>query len=271
MHSNLGRLFIKTLHDQRGAILGYGLGTALYAGAMLAFYPSMRSFTGLSDLMESYPDALKAFFAGQEAWRDFASLNGFLSLEFFSLAPLIFAIFTCNSAAHLVSGEEEKGTLDLLLSNPLPRWRLVLEKYAALLVSLLLICLLAAAGVLVGAAAFAHEDKVSYGGLTAQCLNLLPLALLFGTMTFLATAFVRRRVAMGIGMGLTFAAYLWNGLSPAVKSLRPYQKISPFYLYQPMEVYRSGLDWGGVGLLLGLSLLFLLISLPLFQRKDLGV
>jgi len=271
MRPNYGFLFLKALRDHRGAILGYGLGTALYAGAMLAFYPSMKSFTGLSDLMQNYPDALKALFAGPEAWLDFASMNGFLAIEFFSLAPLIFAIFTCNSAAHLISGEEERGTLDLLLSNPLPRWRLVLEKYAALLASLLLICLLTAAGILIGAAAFAHDEKVSYARLTAECLNLLPLSLLFGTITFLATAFVRRRIAMGIGMGLTFAAYLWNGLSPTVKSLQAYQKISPFYLYQPMEVYRSGLDWGGVGLLLGLSALFLLISLPLFQRKDLGV
>ncbi len=261
-------LFLKTLRDYRWSILGYGIGMTLYGLLVVSVYPYIEGVPGLGDLLESYPPALRNIF-GFEDIHAFITLEGFLSVEMFSLAPLIIAIFTITAGGGLLAGEEEKGTLDLLLSNPLPRWRLVLEKYAALVVALLLICLLTAAGLFIGAVII--EETVAGKKLLSGALNLFPITLLFGTLTLFLTSLLRRRVAVGVGVALMIGTYLWNGLAPMVPELEASRQYTPFYLYHAQEVLAEGIRWGDWGILAGLSLALLLLSLPLFRRKDLAV
>lgn len=263
----LRNLFLKSLRDHRASILGYGLGMALFGLLILFVFPTIEGMEGVSDLFDQYPPAFKSLF-GMEG-DNFLTLEGFLAIEMFSLGPLVVALFAVNAAASMVAGEEERGTLDLLLANPLPRWRLVLEKYGAGAAALLAVCLLTAAGLIIGVLAVGQE--ASYGGLVATSLYLFPLALFFGTLTLLLSAFLRRRVAVGVGLGLTIATYLWDGLAPLKASLEPYGKISPFYLYEPSTTLAGTIPWGDIGILLGLSAVLLLASLWAFRRKDLGV
>jgi ABC-2 type transport system permease protein len=263
----LRNLFLKTLRDHRAAILGYGLGMAIYGLLVLLLFPTMQSMEGFAELLDQYPPALKSLFGIEGA--NFLKIEGFLGTYTFNFAPLILAVFAVNAAGGMVAGEEEGGTLDLLLANPVPRWRLVLEKYGAGVAALLIACLLMAAGQVVGVLAIGQE--ISYGGLVAASIYVLPLVLFFGTLTLLASAFMRRRAAVGLGLGLTIATYLWNGLAPMNASLAPYRKISPFYLYKPAEVLAGRIAWGDVGILLGLSAVLLVASLWAFRRKDLAV
>ena len=48
------------------------------------------------------------------------------------MVPLLLLIAAIGAGARATAGEEERGTLDLLLANPISRRRLVLEKLAAL-------------------------------------------------------------------------------------------------------------------------------------------
>jgi ABC-2 type transport system permease protein len=263
----LRNLFLKTLRDHRASILGYGLGMALFGLMILFVFPTVEGMEGIGDTFDSFPPAFKSLF-GMEGG-NFLTLEGFLAIELFSLGPLVVAVYAVNAAANMIAGEEERGTLDLLLANPMPRWRLVLEKYGAVAAGLLAVCLLTAAGLVIGVLAVGQE--ISYVGLVATSLSLLPLTLFFGTLTLLATAFLRRRAAVGVGLGLTVALFLWNGLAPLKASLAPYRKISPFYLYEPSVTLGGRIPWGDMGILLGLSAVLLGVSLWAFRRKDLGV
>lgn len=263
----LRNLFLKALRDHRAAILGYGLGMGLYGFLVLLIFPTMQGMEGFAKLLDQYPPALKSIFGMEGA--DFATLEGFMASYTFNFGPLILAVFSVNAAASAVAGEEEGGTLDLLLANPLPRWRLVVEKYGADVVALLAICLLMAAGLVIGVASVGAD--ISSSALAATSLYVLPLTLFFGTVTLLASAFLRRRAAVGVGLGLAIATYLWNGLAQLNSSLQPYRKLSPFFLYNPSEVLGGRVAWGDVGILLGLSALLLVVSLWAFRRKDLGV
>ena len=58
-----------------------------------------------------------------------ATPEGFFNLQPFSiLAPLLFIVFAVAKGSDATAGEEERGTLDLLLANPLPRRRVVAGK-----------------------------------------------------------------------------------------------------------------------------------------------
>ena len=102
------------------------------AALMVAVYPSVRDNPALNKMVESYPEALKASsaFGGNV---DYASGAGYLSSELFSfMVPLLLLVAAIGAGARATAGEEERGTLDLLLANPISRRRLVLEKLAAL-------------------------------------------------------------------------------------------------------------------------------------------
>jgi hypothetical protein len=66
---------------------------------------------------------------------DFSSPVGYVNVELLSwLAPIIFIAFAVSIAARALAGEEENGTLSLLLAHTVGRRRLVLQKYAAMIV-----------------------------------------------------------------------------------------------------------------------------------------
>src|SRR5512146_735571 len=132
----LRNAFVKTLRDARRAIGWWSLGLIAMAALMIAVYPTVRDNPDLNRMVEDYPDALKAFIAfGGDL--DYVSGAGYLGSELFSfMVPLLLLVAAIGAGARALAGEEERGTLDLLLANPLSRRRLVLDKLAALTVEL---------------------------------------------------------------------------------------------------------------------------------------
>ena len=88
---------------------------------MTAVYPTVRDNPELNRLVEEYPEALKAFIAFGGSI-DYVSGAGYLGSELFSfMVPLLFLIAAVANGASAIAGEEERGTLDLLLSQPVTR------------------------------------------------------------------------------------------------------------------------------------------------------
>ena len=89
----------------------------------------------LDKLVDEYPEALKAFI-GFGGGIDYATGAGYLGIELFSfMVPLLLLVAAIGAGARAIAGEEERGTMDLLLSNPIGRSRVVLEKGAAIVSS----------------------------------------------------------------------------------------------------------------------------------------
>ena len=128
----LGSVFAKSLRDLRRSFVGWSLGLAGYVGLIVAVYPTIRDNPDLNKLVESYPEALKAFIAfGGQA--DFTSAAGYLGSELFAfMIPALFLVASVGNGAGAIAGEEERGTLDLLLSFPRSRTRIAVEKLAAM-------------------------------------------------------------------------------------------------------------------------------------------
>ena len=100
-------------------------------------WPTVRDNPALRRLHETYPRALKALvsFGGEF---DFSTAAGYLGAEMFLLVvALLLMIAAIGSGARAIAGEEEAGTLDLLLANPISRTWLALEKLAVVIVEML--------------------------------------------------------------------------------------------------------------------------------------
>ncbi len=96
--------------------VGWGIGVAAVVLMYAAFYPSIKeSAADLQAYMDNLPEAIRAIVAGE----DYTSPVGYLESEFFNtMGALVVLIFAIGAGARSIAGEEEAGTLDLLLSTP---------------------------------------------------------------------------------------------------------------------------------------------------------
>jgi ABC-2 type transport system permease protein len=261
-------LFLKTLRDLRGQILGWGLGLGLLALLIAALYPAFQDQMSLMvDLLAGYPPAVTAFFGDMS---DMGQWEGWLKVEFFSWIPPILAIFSVGTGTGLIAGEEERGTLDLLLSHPIRRWRVVAEKFAAFVAATLLICLCVGLFLIVGSLMIGETESLD--GLLLATLNMAPITLAGGTFALMASTVLRsRRVATMAAIIVIIGSWFVDSLGKAVDVLEPYRPFTLFHYHTGDVVMTSNLDWGDVGMLLGLTILFFVISLLAFQRRDIAV
>ena len=121
--------------------------------------------------------------------------------------------------------EAERGTIDLLLSSPLSRTRVALEKLAAMCVELAALGAVLWLALWVGARAFSMEVSVAH--LASATALLVVLALAYGAIAFMvAAATGRKTLAIGLTVALAVGAYLVNSLASLVEVLEPFQTAS---------------------------------------------
>lgn len=260
-------VFLKSLRDLRRSFAWWTVGLAGYVALIASVYPTVRDNPDLEKLVESYPEALKAFvaFGGQF---DFTSAAGYLGSELFSfMMPALFLVAAVGHGAGTLAGEEERGTIDLLLSSPLSRTRVALEKLAAMCVELAALGVVLWLALWVGARAFSMEVSVAH--LASATALLVVLALAYGAIAFMvAAATGRKTLAIGLTVALAVGAYLVNSLASLVEVLEPFQKATPFYHYAVADPLRQGLDPWHTLFLVALGLAAAAAGVLLFARRD---
>lgn len=262
----LGAIFRKTLYDARKSTLGWGLVLALLGMLVVLMYPTVQQMEDLSKLIDSLPPALKAFTGDVE---DFSSLEGLLATKFFSMGPLILAVYAVQFGAVGMAGEEQRGTMDLLMSAPVPRWQVIVEKFAAFAVSLLGVLLITFLGIIAGVL-LTPNIEVSWVHVFEATLNLAPIALTFGALTFLFSTTLPYRIPSGVlAVGLAVAFYMLHLMGEMSSVLEPVQVVNPFY-YHGRRTLFDGLNWGNVIVLLVASAVLLTGSVFGFERRDLN-
>jgi len=265
----LRNVFLKSLRDLRRSFAWWTVGLAGYVALIASVYPTVRDNPDLEKLVESYPEALKAFvaFGGQF---DFTSAAGYLGSELFSfMMPALFLVAAVGHGAGTLAGEEERGTIDLLLSSPLSRTRVALEKLAAMCVELAALGVVLWLALWVGARAFSMEVSVAH--LASATALLVVLALAYGAIAFMvAAATGRKTLAIGLTVALAVGAYLVNSLASLVEVLEPFQKATPFYHYDVADPLRQGLDPWHTLFLLAVGAVAAAAGVLLFDRRDLA-
>jgi ABC-2 type transport system permease protein len=264
----LNSVLLKTLRDQRRTFLWWSAGLSAVNALIIILYPSVEDVPELDAIMESMPEALARLFMGDVV--NLTSPEGYLNSQLFILVlPLLFLVFTIGRGSGAIAGEEERGTLDLLLSLPVRRSQVVLEKFVAMVAATMALGLVSWLSMAAAALAVGMEiDFVRLGEVTLSC-TLLGLA--FGAMALaLGCAKGSRGLCLGVTSALAIAAYFLNALAPIAESLEPAQKLSPFYLYIGADPLTSGLNLVHAGVLTGLTTAFLAIGVVLFGRRDLA-
>ncbi len=265
----LRSIFWKTLRDQRRPLLWWVIGLLALAAYLAALYPSISTTAGYSEMIQAWPKELIVSMMGE--FPDYSSPVGYMnSTTYFMMVPLLFIAFAAGLGASAIAGEEEHGTLDLLLASPLPRWRVVLDKFAALAVLLLVLGAALWLGLALGAAAV--DMDLDLGRLAAVTLSGVLLGLAFGALALAVGAVTGKRGLSTAVAGVAgLVAYFINSLAPVVKGLEPYRQLSLLYYYIGADPLRNGLNLGHAVVLLGVTAVLLGVAVLVFQRRDVGV
>ncbi len=198
----MGALIAARLHERRRSLLSWGLPIGIWSAFVVAIYPTVED--ALSKAIASYPEALKQAFGIAEL----NSVEQYLNAEMLSLiVPLAVGYLAVRSVAAGLSGAAESGRLDVLLSAPLSRRRLVACGFAATAVELAAILavglLLTALGSLLAGAGLSFTKAL------AGFANVWPLALLFAAFGILVTGWsLRTSVVTGSVAGVLVAMYV---------------------------------------------------------------
>lgn len=257
---------LKTLFDQRKALVAWVVSLALLMGMYVAIWPSMRGQPSMSDFLDQMPEAMRSLFATTGA--DMSTPVGYLQVELMSfMGPLVLMLYSVTAGAGAVAGEEDRRTMDLLLSAPVSRTRVVVQKLAAMSVGVLLL-----AGV--GAVALLVEGSLAdmglpRGNVAAAMLHMALLALVFGALALAIGATTgHATLSRAAAAVVAVLAYVVNGLAPIVSWLEPVQKLSPFFQYIAHDPLRHGVSWPSVGVAVATVVVLGVVAVLGFRRRD---
>ena len=260
-------LLMKSLAERSRSLLWWTVGIVVMGAFQLSVYPSIQQDQeGFENLADSFPEAMKLFFDIE----GYTTPSGYLNIEMFSLVvPFVFLAVGVTAGAAATAGEEERGTLDLLLALPITRIAVVLDKFAALTIVVGLLGLVTFGSLVLGTAVVGLEISLSL--LAAGTVASLALGLLYGAVGLLIGAATgKRAAAVGGGVALALAAFLLESLAPAASWLEPWQPLSPWHWLLGNQPVRFGLDYGYVALSLAVTAVLVCAAALVFRRRDIS-
>lgn len=266
----LRSVFRTSLWEQRRALSWWAIGILVFIGVTIAFYPSLKdSAAQLQDYLDQLPESLRNLFVGTET--DITSPIGYLNSQVFAgNGAIVFLVFAIGAGARAIAGEEERGTLELLLATPVTRRSVVLQKFAAMTVAL---------GAL---AALLYVGLIALGrpvGLTVSPVDLLAatvhqyaFGLGFGAIA-LAVGCLKGRKSLAIGLTTSIAvvAFLLNGLAPLSDATEWMQLLSPFYYANGSIPLRNGFAFDHLVVLVAIVVVAVVVAVRGFERRDLAI
>ena len=267
----LNNVALKTLRDRRRSLIWWVVGIFGYLLGIGAFYPIVsENQNQFEAVLDAYPEELLAIMGVAERENLFDPV-GFIQAEALGwIVPLVFAIYGAVQGARAVAGEEEDGTIDLVMATPLTRSGLVSQKLLALVL----------AEMVLGAALFfsialdtlLFDLDIPMGNIAAAALMAVLLGVFFGSLALaVGAATGLRALSTGVVSFVAAGSYLLNSLGTLVEGMKALQPVSPFYYYDSSNPLRNGLDLQHALVLAGLAVLLLGVALLAVRSRDLGI
>jgi ABC-2 type transport system permease protein len=262
----LRNVFTKSIWDARRSLPGWTVAIVAVGLMYAAFWPTMRS-PEMAEAMAAYPkDVLAAF-----NYTDMATPAGYLGGAVYGLlVPLLIAVFAIAWGTRSVAGDEDAGTLDLVLAHPVSRRSLALQRFGGLVLGVLVTCLALLAAMAAVRGAFDLGD-VPLRGLVAINLQLALFGASFGALAFaIGAATGSRAAALGGSAATAVLAYLANSVFPQVEALGWTRDASPFHWYLGGDPLVHGVQASGAAALAVTTVVLAGIGTLLFTRRDLA-
>jgi ABC-2 type transport system permease protein len=259
--------FKHTLRRLRGQIVGWGIGLGLYGLMMVSLFDSIVNIEGIEELLANYPPELMAFFG--DSMTGFTSPEGYIDLYYFFYMPVIIGIFAVSVGASLLVGDEEKGTLDLILAYPVSRTALFWGRWLGFAAATAVILFISWLSWTIPAGSVGLD--LTWLELLRPFIPLLAILLFWGGLALLLSYFLPSARAASMTTGsLLVANFLLNGLANANEDLTAVTEYLPLHFFQSGDAI-GGINGRWLTGLLAAAVAFALLAWLRFQRRDIRV
>jgi ABC-2 type transport system permease protein len=254
-HDPLLRAPVLAMVDQQRVwIVAWALGLAVLAGFLTSITKTMVDAFGNSDI-----PMLRAYFerAGINAYADFVGVIWFSTLLL--LISLFVAVQVNGWAA-----DDAEGRLEMILSAPVSRARVVLERLAAVVVACAV--LVAVSSLAVYLTATSTGISLPGGRFVFASAAVLPVAYAFAGIGHALVGW-RPRVAVAALGALAVVGYFAQQFTPLFQWPDWVNNLSLYALYgTPI----SKDDWGGIATLIAIGIAGTAVALLVMRRRDVG-
>jgi ABC-2 type transport system permease protein len=240
--------------QQRVWIVAWALGLAVLAGFLTSITKTMVDAFGNSDI-----PILRAYFerAGINAYADF------VGVIWFSTLLLLISLFVAAQVNGWAADDAE-GRLEVILSAPVSRARVVIERIAVVVVACAFV--VAVSSLAVYLTATSTGITLPRGRFLLASAAVLPVAYAFAGIGHALVGW-RPRVAVAVLGAVAIVGYFSQQLGPLFQWPDWVKNLSLYALYgTPM----SSDDWSGIATLVGIGLVGTAVAIVAMRRRDVG-
>lgn len=263
-------VFWRVIKDRRTITLVYCLSSILLLWMYIALFPSFRDQSAaMEQMIKNYPEGLlKAF---NFDIKSFTTLEGYLSTEQFSFMwPLLAILATVGFAGSAFAGEIEKGTIEILISEPVSRAKLYFSRYFAGLMIIVIFVIVSIFSSL--PLARLYDISVNTEGFFILAILCFIFAwAIYSLAMFLSTVFSDKGKVFFISGGLIVVMYVLNIVSALKDNLSDLKYGSFFYYFNTTKaLYNNQIDHWAYGVFLAVALFFMILGAIVFLRRDIA-
>lgn len=242
------------VYEQRLGIIAWGIGCGFFA-----FYLASISRQML-DLIQG-SSGFRVYLTLMGHGNPYVALTGYL---WFGIFLALLSVFAITQVARW-SADDNEGRLEMVLSAPVSRTRVVLERAAALGLRMAGVIAITSLAFDLGAAT--ANVTIDGGSLAVASLLLIPFGMSFAAIGAVLAS-QAPRAAVAVLATYTFVSYLLTELGPLLKWPDWALKLSVFSLYgTPLT---SGVDGAGLWIMSAITIGGFGVGALLMQRREVG-
>jgi ABC-2 type transport system permease protein len=268
-----GSVFAKTIRDSRratlvvAAVLGFLL--ILVSAAIATAFSTPQSRVEVAAVIAAVPPILQGL-AGKPVNVD--SLGGYVNYKYGTFFPLIVSLWSILALSGTLAAESRRGSMEFLAATGLSRRRIAVEKLAAHILVLTIACVALFIALIIADGAFARlpQDDITPAMAAGYSIWLGLLSLAAGALAFAIAPFLGRGAAIGIAGMVTFAGFFINGYQVAIPDLAPFANLTWFGWTTDNIPLAGQFDWASLIPVAAVIVIFLVIGVEAFVRRDLG-
>lgn len=195
-----------------------------------------------------------------------ATFIGFYAVECGNVLGIGGGIFSASFASNILAKEEREKTAEYLLSHPIARRQIYIEKYLALLLQILLFNL-----VILGfsiACTSLINVEIEWAKFFQLHFSLFLAQIQIASICYGVSAFLQGGGAgLGVGIGISF--YFLNIIANMSESAKFFHYFTPYTFTNAAEIFDKGhLDGAQIAFGFCISLLVVIIGFLKYNRKD---
>jgi len=247
------------------AVLSWGAGLSIFGVMYIAIYPQIEDKMNVLSEIPFY-----------QAMRiDMTSFEGIIASSLILNIPVILAIYAIVTSSDTLAGEEDRGTLELIVTMPLKRWQIVSMKALALTVVTLM--MLVITGIASALTLISIQNAVDVDVTPTQMfftvLSCWPITLAITMIgLFFSAALPNRKTASAATTFIFIFSYFSIMIAGIAESLEFIKYFSLFnYLDSSAGAFKEGVQPSDVAILFAIAAVSFVLALICFERRDITV